>query len=767
MLQFDKRVIDRAASAEYPDALPAGVAAPRELLTALVAFTKRQYPVIIFVAAIIVAMGLAYLYYTPPSYTAQATMIIDTRKVQIFPQAMLGELGIDASTVESQLEVLKSENIALAIIKKLRLAEDPEFVRLGGGPVSSILRFVSGLSESDGPTSEFNLMRSAVRAFQNRLSVKRVALTYVIEISFTSQNAERAAQVANAVIDAYFADQLDAKYQATRRASLWLQERLRELRDQASAAERAVVEFKTRNNIVDTGGRLMNEQQLAEVSSQRVLAHAQTAEAQARLERIQAIIRAGNVEATVTDALANPVIVRLRQQLLDVNKREAEWSSRYGAEHLAVVNLRGEVREIRKSILDELTRIAQTYQSDYEIATAREVAIQQSLAEVVSTSQTTSQAQVALRELESSAQAYRALYDNLLQRYMESVQQQSYPVTEARFITQATRPTNSSHPKTFLALVISLAAGMACGMGVALVRELADRTIRTTDRVEDELGLECIALLPAATQATEQRNNNEKRAPDKKRNESALGPRAIVRGPPLFWRVIDEPFSRFTEGIRSIKVAVDLSGLTGNNRVIGVTSALPNEGKSTVAMNLAQLIAHAGQRVVLVDGDLRNPSLTRSLAPSASSGLIEAISGKLNISEAVWTDPSTALEFLPVAMANRLPHTNEIMASDATRDIFTRLRQAYDYVIVDLPPLAPVVDVRSTAHLIDSVVFVIEWGVTKIDVITHSLRRSQVVRNRVLGAVLNKVNMTALSRLESHRGNYYDNKYYSRYGYVE
>ena len=761
MLQIDKKPSDRPSSPAYPDAGAAGAETPGELLSALVGFIKRQYPVIIFIAAIIFVIGVVYRVSTPPSYTAQGTMVIDTRKVQLFQQSMLGDMGIDAATVESQVEILRSENISLAVIKDLRLTEDPEFVSPNDGLVSSIMRLVGGVFESETPSSQFELTRNAMRTFQNQLSIRRVALTYVIQIGFTSRNPERAAQVANAVVDAYLIDQLEAKYQSTRRASVWLQERLRELRDQASTAERAVVEFKTKNNIVDTGGRLMNEQQLAEVSSQRVLAHAQTAEALARHERIRAIIRAGNAEATVTDALANPVIVRLRQQILDLARREAEWSARYGSEHLAVVNLRNEMREIRKSILDELGRIAETYNSEYEIAKAREAAIQQSLSDVVSTSQTTSQAQVALRELESTAQTYRALYDNFLQRYMESVQQQSFPVTEARLITQATRPLSPSHPKTSLILVVSLAAGLGCGIGIALMRELLDRAIRTTDQVEQALGLECIALLPSAPQ------NDEQRVLDEKRTQSAFGPRTIVRGPMLYWRVIDEPFSSFTEGVRSIKVAIDLSGLTRHNRVIGITSALPNEGKSTVATNLAQLIAHAGQRVVLVDGDLRNPSLTRVLAPSASSGLIEGVSGKLSILDTVWTDPSTMLEFVPIAMKNRLPHTNEIMASDAMKEVFAKLRHMYDYVIVDLPPLAPVVDVRSSAHLIDSFVFVVEWGSTKIDVITHGLHRSQVIQDRILGVVLNKVNMSALGRLESNRGNYYYNKYYSRYGYVE
>ncbi len=761
MLQFEKIDKTPKSPSEFQDESHARLASPVEPLSAAIAFVGRQYPIIVFVGAIIFVLGLVYIFSTQPRYTAQASLIIDTRKVQLFQQSVLGDPGIDAAAVESQVEILKSENIGLAVIKNLRLYEDPEFVGSKSGFISSIIGFIAGLFDSGMPVSESDLTRTAMAVFKNELSIKRIGLTYVIEVGFTSPTPDKAAEIANAVVDAYLVDTLEAKYQATRRASVWLQDRLRELREQAATAERAVVEYKTVNNIVESGGRLMGDQQLAEINSQMVLARAQAAEAKARLERIEVVLRSGNAEGTVTDALRNDVIVRLRGQLLDLSKREAEWRAKYGEDHLAVVNLRNEMQEIRRSILDELSRIAETYKSDYEIAKARVESMQSSFGDVVTQSQTTSQAQVALKDLESTAQSYRSLYDNFLQRYMESVQQQTFPITEARFITQATSPRKKSHPKTLIIFAISLFAGIAGGVGVAFIRELLDRVVRTTDQVENLFGIECITTLPLIREYSEESINTPK---DK---QAKFGLRTIVRSQEHFWQVVDEPFSRYAEGIRAVKVAIDLAGLTRKNQVIGVTSSLPNEGKSTVSTNLAQLIAHSGKRVVLIDCDLRNPSLTRRLTPSASSGLVEVISGKSQMLETIWTDPSTKLDFAPMTLKNRLPHTSEIMASDAMKETFTKLRQTYDYIIVDLSPLAPVVDVRASTHLIDSFILVVEWGVTKIDIISHSLHHSQVIQDRILGVVLNKVDMAALGRFENHRGNYYHNKYYTRYGYVE
>ena len=428
---------------------PAEAATSSETFQSVLAFVRRQYRIIGLAVALTIAAGIIYILTTPPSFTATATMIIDTKNTRLFQQqSMFSEMPIDAGTVESQVEILKSETVGLAVIKQLHLTEDPEFVSGGGGLIGTLLGAVTGLFSSDGPASEFALTRRAVFALESRLTVRRVGLTYVIVISFRSFSPDRAAEIANAIANAYIDDQLEAKYQAARRAGTWLQARLNELREQASAAERAVVAFKNKNDIVDAGGRSMNEQQLAELNSELVLARSRTADARAKFDRVQTVLMSNSpdatVAATVTDTLKNDVITKLRSQYLELSAREADWAARYGVNHLAVVNLRNQMREIQNSVRNELQRIAETYKSDVEIAQQREESVQKQLDQSVSQSQVASQAQVALRELESNAQTYRALYDNFLQRYMESVQQQSFPITDARVISAATRPLSKS-----------------------------------------------------------------------------------------------------------------------------------------------------------------------------------------------------------------------------------------------------------------------------------------------------------------------------------
>jgi succinoglycan biosynthesis transport protein ExoP len=730
---------------------------PSQTLTSYINTARRQFPTILAIVSACVILALLYLFTAAPQFTSTASMVIDTRKVQLFQQqSVFGDIAVDSSTVETQVEILKSENISLAVIRDLHLIDDPEFTGRGSGAFGLLVGLLSSVFSDGSARSEFELTRQALERFERNRTIKRLGMTYVMEIGFTSLDPEKSAKIANAIADAYIVDQLEAKYQATRRASVWLQDRIKELRTQASAAQKAVVDFKTANNIVDTGGRLMNEQQLAEVNSQLILAHAATAEAKARLDRMNDIVKQDVPDASVADALKNDTIVKLRGQYVDMASKESIWSMKYGSDHLAAVNLRRQMAEIKKNIQDELRRIQESYKSDYDIAVTREESIKSSLANVVSESQLTNQAQVQLRELESNAQSYQAMYDNFLQRYMESVQQQSFPITEARVISAATTPLKKSAPKTIVVLAASLIGGFVLSFGVAIARELVDRVFRTTSRVEEALGATCVGIVPAIGAATSERRLWEGKLARKK--GSSLD---------LLRYVVEHPLSRFSEAIRGLKVAVDLNSIVRENRVLAITSTLPNEGKSTISANLAQLIAHGGARVILVDADLRNPSLSRELVPDARVGLVDVVAQRARLEDALVVDPETNLSILSAGATSKLLHTNELLASKAMHALIAELRSKYDYLVVDMPPMAPVVDVRVTSSYVDSYIFVVEWGKTNVDVVQHNLRNAPEILDKLLGVVLNKADTKLLARYESYHGRYYYQKYYARYGYVE
>ena len=418
MLKVDKRLLSDEMSPERGRGLGIG---PRNFYTRII---RHQLPIMLVFLFLSMTLGVIYLFVTIPTYVATATMMIDTRKVQLFdPQAgRSGEPPVDNGMVQTQIELLKSQNVGRAVVKELHLTEDSEFV--GGRPGffgALKARIYSLFTPPPEPPTESQLMRGVLSALEGRLTVTRIGQSYVIEIGAQSTDPEKAAKIANAIANAYIDDQLEAKYEATRRASVWLQDRLKEINAQVSAQQQAVVNFRQKNNIVDSGGRLMNDQRLSEINSQLILAQAATAEAKARYDRIQEVMKQDVPDASIADALNDQIIVKYRGEYLEMASRVAIWSQKYGPYHLSVVAQRTQMHEILRAIKDEMGKIEQSYKSDYQIALAREQSLRSSLSNAVSQSQITNQAQIQLQELESNAQTSRSLHDNFLQRYMEAV----------------------------------------------------------------------------------------------------------------------------------------------------------------------------------------------------------------------------------------------------------------------------------------------------------------------------------------------------------
>ena len=550
----------------------------RELAHWAIGIVRRQFLVIALIALVGTSLGTLYVLIAPPTYTAEATIVIDPRRVQLFPKATFSEAQIDAPALESEIELVKSEPVALSVVNALGLVKDPEFLR-PQDVFGATLRLASHLFSVGKPTeplSESEATRAALGVLSKNLTVNRVGFSYNLSIRYRAENPHRAAQVANAIAEAYIAEQLEAKYGSTRRAAQWLQERIAELNQKQSLAERAVVDFKQKNNIITADGRLVTEQQIKDLNSQVDAAHGQASEAKARLDRIDAVIRNDSVDtktdATVADTISNPIITKLRTQYLEFVNREANWSRKYGANHLAVTNLREQIRALRGSILDELKRLRESYLSNYEIAKQQARDLEKRLAEVVSQSQTINQAQVPLRDLETSAQTSRAMYDNFLQRYTESLQQQAFPISDARILASASPP-GKSGPKSALILALAAAGGLVFGVAVGTLRELMNGSFFTSAQVESALQTPCIAVVPSVGKQPTLRDARPAVLSSDQRLEERTS-RTILRDQDVIWTVLNSPFSRFAEALRSIKLTIDLSSAAvSSGRVIGSTSS--------------------------------------------------------------------------------------------------------------------------------------------------------------------------------------------------
>jgi succinoglycan biosynthesis transport protein ExoP len=737
---------------------------------------RRRYLIVLICMLVSLVGGAAFLYTAKPMYTASATMLLEAKKTP-FADSLLGNSsGPDAAGAwfESQMMVLKSQPVVAYVVKQLRLADDPQFLRSENEVFDRVLARL-GWGKSV-PQSDAERFAAAVQVVMDGLGVKRTGPSYVVQIDFRSPNAEQGTKIANALIDGYISDQLNAKYQANRRAGDWLQERLQALREQAAAAERAVLEYKAKNNIVSAGGTLMSDKQLSETSGQLAAARARTSDTQARLDRIQAVRQvyqqdqppASDADETVSEAMSNAIIGGLQARYLELKNREIDWTVRYGKNHKAVETIRNQIRAMRRSIRDELGRIEETHRSELEIAKKRQDELEQGVAKLISQSTNTNQAQVILFSLEAAAQSYRKLYDNFLQRQTESVQQQSWPISDARPVSPAFATKTS--PRPGMVWMVAVFVGGILGVGIAGIREIADRGFRTRDQVRSVLGTECLALVPLLTRKRrllmKSRQNGFSGwqalpAPRSRRGDLAMAgsgaePRCIGAAPEIMHTILDQPSSLYAEAIRAIKLTVDQKS-EGEDamKIVGLTSSLASEGKSSIAAAMATLIARSGARVILIDADVRNPTLSRALAPDASVGLLDVMVGAAPLADAIWTDPASNLSFLPTFAKGSLPHATEILASESARSLFNMLKIKFDYVIVDLAPLAAGMDVRAVSNLIGSYLLVIEWGATKRDAVQYALSHAPGVRANLVGAVLNKVDLAGMSRYDSHGVDYY------------
>jgi succinoglycan biosynthesis transport protein ExoP len=301
---------------------------------------------------------------------------------------------------------------------------------------------------------------------------------------------------------------------------------------------------------------------------------------------------------------------------------------------------------------------------------------------------------------------------------------------------------------------------MMLGLLIGIFSEIWRHVFRTRHDVNARLQTNCIAMVPKikSMMATP-----ELAIP--RPAQSAFGPRTIVSDQDFFWHVLDAPMSRFAESIRSIKLAIDTSDANKSHKIIALTSALPREGKSAVSTALAQLLSHSGAKTILVDCNFRHPSISQILTPNAKIGILEIISGAANLEDVVWTEPYTNLTFLPTVANNRLVNSHEVLTSDAANALFNNLRGMYDYVIIDLSPLAPIIDARTTTQFIDSYILVVEWGRTRVEDVERALTDARAIHDNLLGVVLNKANMRGLARYDSRHSNYHSDRYYARHSY--
>ena len=513
-----------------------------------------------------------------------------------------------------------------------------------------------------------------------------------------------------------------------------MQQRLADLGNQASSASRISQEFKAKNQIVDTGNRgLVNEQQIQELNTAVLEARAKTVEAASKMDEARKVL-SNSQGGIVSDALADGVVSKLREQSAELTQRESELEAKFGPNHDAVIRTKADLKGVEASLYAEILRISQTLQSNYEVALARQKSLEASFQEQLNQSTVTSRAMVQAKEYDRTANAYDALYTSLLQRYTDAVNQQSFPIATAQVISRAVKPGAPSSPRRFVTLILGLIAGAGLGVVAAFTRDATDQSLRHAGQVE-RLGVPCYAMLPVL-----------EREPDFKRRRLALASSTSVpsrhAGDKLKIEfLLHDPASLFAQAVQTIKTQLVMAGFAQDNRVIGLTSARSGEGKSTIAANLALLFSHPDRRTLLIDADIFNPTLSRLLDVPAGTGLSDVLTGQCSFDEALV---ELAGSHLTVLTGGQSVAHADLLGSHHMRELLDAARQRFDRVIVDLPPVGEVVSTREVTPFLDGTVLVATWRKTQVSALGDTLKVFEFDRSKVFGVVLNKTATGAL-----------------------
>ena len=693
-----------------------------------------------------------------PRYSASTKILIGLPRPNVSGiEDMLRGVRPDRATIESEMQVLTSRTLAGKVAEKLDLVEVPAFdAEPRPRPRSRLSTWLSALDPRDHMPEEWRTAlfgaaepppppptreelenrawRTARARVQGAVSVRIVGRSRVLVVTATSPDPKLAAAIANALSDLYLLEQLEAKFEATRRATDWLDERVAELRRQVETSERAVEEFRQRHGLLPGKDTTLTEQQISEINTQLILSRTKTAEAGARLRQVRSLVNSEGGVDSAAEVLASPLIQRLREREADVTRRAAEMATEYGPRHPKMINIQAELRDVRGRIEAEVEKVVLGLRNELEVAQTRERTLERNLETLQAEATQSGAAQGQLRVLEREAAANRALFDTLLARFKETGGREEIQHADARIISYADVPRAPTSPRKTFIVGSALAVSTFLGVLLVLLLDLLDRGFRSSEQIESMTGAGTLSLIP------------------------------LLAGLRLRWSspvkyVLDRPASSFAESLRTLHTGLLLSNVDEAPKSVLITSSLPVEGKTTIAIAMSRLIARSGRRVLLIDADLRRSQVAKMLELSNEQGLVEVLgTPESSLEDMIQHDEPSNLHVL-TAGSRAVSNPPDLFGSARMKDLISALQHTYDLIVIDSPPLHVVSDARVLARMVDKTVYVIRWEKTKREVAMLGLKQLVESGAGVAGVALSMVNVRKNARYAYPDSGYY---YYRR-----
>jgi succinoglycan biosynthesis transport protein ExoP len=696
---------------------------------------------IVFVGAVIMTMRAT------PLYTATANVMLDVRKQQVVDTtAVLSGLPADTAVVDSEVEVLKSSHLASRVVDTLHLDRDPEFngTLRKPGAIGGVIRGVSELfggghngAASQSALAQKKAHEQIVQAVMHRLDIKRAGLTYVINVGFTSASPAKASRIADSFAQLYLTEQMETKFDATQQANQWLNQQLAQLKGQVQAADDAVQQYKIANNLMSASGQTLTEQEISNYNQQVTSARAGESEAVARLQEAQKQLAGGSNGEDVGEALGSAVIQQLRAQRAQISSNLAQLQEKYGPRHPEVLKAQRQMADIDSQIQAETHRIISNLQAQAQIAHQKTATIASSAGAAKGSLATNNRASVRLHDLERDSEAVNALYTSFLNRFKQTSADQGIEQSDARIVSLSNIPSAQTSPDVKRNLMLGLLLAIGAGVGAILLAERLDQGLTTGEDVERRLDMPSLGSVPHLSSVTD---------------EKGLSPIDYV---------LDKPLSSFAEAFRGLRASLLYARLGEPIQVLAVTSALPDEGKTTTSVSLGRSVAQAGGKVCVVDCDLRRRNVNRLLNIEPEQGLLDVLSGQAKLDDVLWVDEKSGASFVPLAKTAFTP--KDVFGSPAMEKLLVELRKRFDLIILDTAPVLAVVDTRVIATRADGVLFLARWRKTPQKAVEAGIKTLIAAGAHVAGVVLTQVDVKQQARYGYGDVGYYYGKYKKYY----
>lgn len=661
---------------------------------------RRRLPIILSLLTVFALTVAAYAL-SKPTYTATARVAVGRQNSELVTTEKTAAPLTDSPSVDTEVQVITSPSLARAVVEQLRLERRPGF----------------GFPEDGQPLSVQAARDRATEVVRSKLQAKREGVSYAIGISYTAQDPQLTAAIVNAAVDGYVNGRRSERRKVREREIALLGARLGQLRSEVIQAETAVAQYRAATNLPDIqSDTTVSQQLMSNLTTQLAQANADLAEAQAKSAS----------GGAATSSFESGAVKTLRTRQADLSAQREDLAGRYGPRHPSLAAVDRQLTEINQQISQEIGRIrtgaSSESQAEAQAAAQRVASIRSSMAAVQGQQLAANNSSVRLNELQRNAESSRALYQSFMDRYRQSVAAQGTEQSNAYPIALAAVPRSPVWPSIPVFVLLGLLAGLFVAGAVTFILELMERGVRSRADAEELIGAPVLAMVP---------------------DLSTVKGSKFRRGSPVSVGdyLLEHEETAFAEAFRSLRTALRVGRKGQKARSVAITSAVPDEGKTTVALCFARSAAKSGARVVLVDCDVRRRATSRGLAGGAATGLIPVLNGSATLEQALLLDDASGAYILPQHETN--PGEYHRLASDEMAALIERLTREFDLVVLDTAPVISVAESRALAHLADATMLVVRWRKTPVEVLKAAVQELERSNARLVGTVLTQVDARA------------------------